>query len=313
MAHGRSWRYAAAGIVATAAVIGVVAYLTSVAGDDHTNLRPATQGGSGPTHPTTITATDSAAASPTDGAGTDASKWRVAAVYYLGHGPKGTVLYREFSPAPPATPPLEYAVDGLMTDPVDPDYRTPWLPGWLDSARTSGHLIQVEVGGAPANRPASMSSHDASQAVQQVVYTLQAAIQRRDQVQFLRGGKPAASVLGVPTLQPISQGQAIKVLSLMNITDPADGLHVSRGRLTVTGVNNGYEATVVVRLVRQGRTVASKPGIAAGWMDPNRLFPWKLTLNTSQLAPGRYTVVASNDDPTGHGKPATDTRTIYLQ
>src|SRR5262245_14632465 len=62
--HGRSWRYAMAGIVATAAVIGVVAYLTSVAGDDPTELGPASEGDSGPTHPTTITATDTAVSTP---------------------------------------------------------------------------------------------------------------------------------------------------------------------------------------------------------------------------------------------------------
>jgi hypothetical protein len=312
--HGRPWRYAAAGIVATAAVIGVVAYLTSVAGDDPTELGPASHGdGTGPTHPTTITATDTAVATPKNGNGTDATTWRPAAIYYLGHGPKGTVLYREFSPAPPGTAPLEYAVEGLMTDPVDPDYRTPWRQGWLDSATASAGVIRVVVGTAPASRPASMSSRDASEAVQQVIYTVQAAVQRRDAVQFVRNDAPAASVLGVATGQPLSQGQAIKVLSLMNVTDPVDGVHVPRGRLTVTGVNNGFEGTVVVRLVRQGKTVLTKPGIASGSMDPNRLFPWRLRLDTSSLAPGRYTLVASNDDPSGQNQAASDTRTIYLR
>lgn len=313
MSHGRPWRYAVAGIVATAAVIGVVAYLTSVAGEDPTVLGPASQGGKGPTHPTTITATDSSVPSPQDRAATDPAQWRKAVIYYLGRGPKGAVLYRELSPAPPTVSPLEYAIDGLMTEPVDPDYRTPWLPGWLDTATAAGGVIRVDVGNAPARRPASMSSREASEAVQQVIYTVQAAVQRHDQVQFLRQDRPAVSVLGVPTGQALSQGQVIKVLSLMNITEPVDGLHVSRGPLTVTGVNNGYEGTVVVRLVHQGRTVRTKAGIASGWMDPNRLFPWRLDLDTSTLSPGRYTLVASNDDPSGQGLAARDTRTIYLK
>src|SRR5262245_33237891 len=50
--HARSWRYAVAGIAATAAVIGVVAYVSSVAGDDPTVLGPSAQGGSGPGHQT---------------------------------------------------------------------------------------------------------------------------------------------------------------------------------------------------------------------------------------------------------------------
>src|SRR3954451_13980536 len=90
----RPW-YAAAGIVA--AVIVVVAYVASVAGNDPDSAGPATQGGSGMTS-ATATATDTAAPSPP--AGTEGSRSPAVAVYYLGSGPRGTVLYREFSPAP---------------------------------------------------------------------------------------------------------------------------------------------------------------------------------------------------------------------
>ena len=47
------------------------------------------------------------------------------------------MLYREFGSVPPTVNPLEAAVDGLMTDAVDPDYRTAWKIGWLDSASTA--------------------------------------------------------------------------------------------------------------------------------------------------------------------------------
>ena len=57
MSRPRSW-YAAAGIVATAAVIGIVAYLTSVAGEKATDLGPATDSG---TAAPSATATDPAA------------------------------------------------------------------------------------------------------------------------------------------------------------------------------------------------------------------------------------------------------------
>jgi len=310
MSH-HPWRYAVAGIAATAAVIGVVAYISSVAGDDSTVLGPSAQGGSGPRHQTTAIATDTALPSPS-GDGTDAPS-RAAAVYYLGDGPRGTVLYREFSRVPPDTKPLETAVSGLMAAPLDPDYRTAWKAGWLQTASATGGLVQVEVGSAPTRRPSTMSARDASEAVQQVVYTVQAALQRRDPVQFTRNGLPVTSVLGVPTTVPVAQGLATKVLSLMNVTDPADGTHVDRGRLVVTGVNNGFEATVSIRLERHGTTYAEKAGIAAGAYDLDRLFPWRVTLNTSRLAPGRYLLVASNDDPTGRGRPDTDTRTVFLK
>ena len=55
--------------------------------------------------------------------------------------------------------------------------------------------------------------------------------------------------------------------------------------------------------------------MAQGW-GPDKLFPWELTVDVSTLAPGTYTFVAMNDDPTGgaegHG-PATDSRTIVVQ
>ena len=313
ISHARSWRHALAGIAATAAVIGVVAYVASVAGNDPTVLQPSAQGGSGPRHHTTAIATDTSLPSPSDGASNDATQWRAGAVYYLGDGPRGTVLYRELSPVPPSVAPLEAAVDGLMTDPVDPDYRTAWKAGWLETASAADGLVQVEVGNAPARRPSSMSARDASQAVQEVVYTMQAALQRRDPVQFTRNGLPVTSVLGVSTTVPVAQGLATKVLSLMNVTDPVDGAHVDRGRLVATGVASAYEATVVVRLERRGTTYVSRSGTAAGTGDLDRLFPWRVTLDTTGLAPGRYLLVASNGDGKVSGAVDRDTRTVFLK
>ena len=307
MAH-HPWRYAVAGIAATAAVIGVVAYVASVAGDDSTVLGPSAQGGSGHR----AIATDPALPSP-GGASNDATQWPTAAMYYLGEGPRGTVLYREFTRVPPSVKPLEAAVDGLMTSPLDPDYRTAWRAGWLQSASATDGLVQVEVGNAPVNRPSSMSARDASEAVQQVVYTLQAALQRRDPVQFTHHGLPVTSVLGVSTTVPVGQGQVTKVLSLMSVTDPVDGIHRDRGRLAVRGVASAYEATVVVRLERRGTTYLSRSGTAAGAGDLDRLFPWRVTLDTSGLAPGRYLLVASNGDGRGSGDDDRDTRTVFLK
>lgn len=301
--HTRPW-YAAAAIVA--AVIGVVAFVTSVAGDKSSSLEPTTHGGTGGP---TVTATDTASPSPPDGT---SGPSRAVAVYYLGSGPRGTVLYREFTPAADSGTPLEHALGALMSDPSDPDYRTAWRTGWLHTAAAEAGLIHVDLGDVPESRPSSMSSRDAAEAVQQVVYTMQAAVQRRDPVLFTRGGNPVASVLGVPTSLPVSQGPVLDVLSRMSITDPAEGGDVSRGRLVVTGVNNSYEATVVVQLKRAGHVYKTEPGIASGYMA-ERLFPWRVVLNTSSLAPGRYTLVASNDDPSGANRPEIDTRTIVLE
>ena len=295
-----------AGIVA--AVIVVVAYVTSVAGNDPDSAGPATQGGSGMPS-ATATATDTSAPSPPDG--TDGSRSSAVAAYYLGSGPRGTVLYREFSVAPSSGTPLEHALAALMREPADPDYRTAWRAGWLHAASTGNGVIQVDLGDAPELRPPSMTGRDASESVQQVVYTVQAAVKRRDPVVFTRNGKPVATVLGVPTSLPVAQGPPLDVLSRMSITVPAEGQVLPRGRLVVTGVNNSFEATVVVELKRAGRIYIDKPGMATGYMAEH-LFPWRMVVKTSGLPPGRYTLVASNDDPSG-GTPETDTRVIELE
>jgi hypothetical protein len=98
----------------------------------------------------------------------------------------------------------------------------------------------------------------------------------------------------------------------MSITDPVDGRVVSRGRLVVTGVNNSFEATVVVQLKRGGHVYRTKPGMASGY-QAEHLFPWRIVLDTSTLPPGRYTLLASNDDPSGRKRPETDTRSIELK
>jgi len=309
MSHARSWRYALAGIAATAAVIGVVAYVSSVAGDDSSNLGPTAQGGG--RHQTTAIATDTALPSPSDGSSN--APTRGAAVYYLGHGPRGTVLYRELAGVSPGATPLEAAVDGLMAAPQDPDYRTAWQSGWLVSASASDGLVQVEVGNAPASRPASMSSRDASEAVQQVVYTVQAALQRRDPVQFTHNGLPVTSVLGVSTTVPVAPERAAKVLSLMSVTEPVEGSRLPRGRLVVTGVTGAFESPVVVRLERRGTTYRTRAGAATGTGDSDRLFAWKVSLDTSRLAPGRYVLVASNGGGKGTANVDLDTRTVFLE
>jgi hypothetical protein len=305
MARPRSW-HAAAGIVATAAVIGVVAYLTSVIGDRGNNVGPATDGGTTLPSVATRTATD-----PAVSQSTAAPQGHAAAVYYLGEAPRGIVLYREWSARPPATKPLDFAVGGLMSEPEDPDYRTPWQAGWLGGARESAGRIEVAVDGAPAGRPPAMTAREASEAVQQVIYTVQAAVADRLPVQFTRHGKPTATVLGVAAGRPLAQGAPLQVLSRMSISDPAEDSKVQRGRLVVTGVNNSFEANVVVRLERQGKVIRTKSGIAAGYQAP-RLFPWRVVLDTAKLPPGRYTIVASNDDPSGRGQADRDTRTIEL-
>lgn len=312
MAGPHSW-YAIAGIVTTAAVIGVIAYLTSVVGDKSTTLGPASSGG---TALPTVIATDTAVPQPSPGH--TRSLFRSVGVYFLGHGPHGDVLFRQPTLVSSGDSSLDAAVGSLMTDPYDPDYRAGWSPGWLVSAELHQGLIDVQLGSAPATRPARMTARTASEVVQSAVYTLQEAAGSHADVLFLRSGRVASTVLGVPTSRPVGAGRAADVLSRMNITRPSvDGMRAHDGRLAVSGTSNGPGGTVILKLVRTTasgeKTVLSRTTTASGSGDASRLYPWAARLDTSTLRPGSYTLVASNADPAGRGHVASDTRLILLR
>jgi Immunoglobulin-like domain of bacterial spore germination len=307
--HARPW-YAAAGIVA--AVICMVAFITSVAGNDPAGPGFATQGGS--SLPSRIIATDPSATAPTSSAVPER-----LTVYYVGHGPQGDVLFTESVAA--GSQPLHTALSALTTIPRDPDYRTGWLAGSVTSAELKHGVVEVELGAMRAKRPHGMSGRTADEIVQQAVYTFQAASGRRDaKVQFLRHHRPAPTVLGVRTDHPLSPGRATDVLSRMTIASPAEGQTIRSTPFVVTGTNNAPEGTVHVTIIRStpgaDQTVLSASGTATGTGDPNRVYAWRVPVDTSDLPPGTYTLVASNDDPSGGDEglpPATDTRTIVLE
>jgi hypothetical protein len=337
MVRSRSW-YAATGIVATAAVIGVVAFVTSVAGNQSTNVGPATDvstGGPSATATATDTAVNPSTAPTSPGSATPAATGsaqagtKAVAVYYVGSDPSNRpVLFREFHQAPdyPANVAgsdrdlLTVAVrDAMTTLPLDPDYGTPWIgTAQLDHASYdttgAGYTLRIALKqGAPAQRPAGMTAAEARSAIQQLVYTAQAAIGKRAPVTFTIGRhvSPAhPTLLGIDISHPISAGSVLGTLSLVNISDPNQGAVVS-GHLTVTGVNNAFEGSSVIYLERAGRRYLVTPTI--GGMGGNRLWPWTVELDLSKVEPGTYTLVARNDDPSGQGHPPVDTRLIEVK
>jgi len=315
-------------------VIGVVAFATgAVPGFDEADDTPlgiaqpsASEGPSAPSSgtpssgsPSSTTTTDHATTSPATG---------VYAVYYVGTDPRGRpVLFREFHRGPdlPTVDPaagddvLTEAVRDAMTHPpLDPDYVSPWAGlATLDSASYettgAGDTLRVALGaGAPRDRPVDMSAAEAEAAVQQLVYTAQAAVGKRVPVTFTIGRHtpPARTLLGVDISHEVPAGPPLRTLSLVSISDPANGDVVS-GKLKVTGVNNAFEGTVVVSLERNGKQRLVVPGI--GGMGGNRLWPWEVTLDLSQVEPGTYRLVARNDDPSGRGKAPVDDRVVVVR
>jgi hypothetical protein len=331
MSRPRSWRYAAAGVAATVAVIGGVAFAAGAFPDSN---KADSSGPLGPvptSHDTTAPISPSTSTTPTSSGTTVPTGTKAYAVYYVGDNPAGKpVLFREFHSGPdlpPADPGgngndvlTEAVNDALGTPALDPDYRTPWQGlATLDYASYettgAGYTLQIALTGSGlADRPAGMSAAEAQAAVQQLVYTAQAAIEKRVPVVFTTARRPPGTgptLLGVDVSQPVANASVLKTLSLMSISSPNEGDQVS-GMLTVSGANNGFEASVFVYLERNGKRFLPTPGMASGAYE-DRLFPWTVDLDLSKVPAGQYTLVASNDDGSGHGNASTDTRTVIVK
>lgn len=297
----RPWVFGAGGaVLATAAVVTAVA-LASRPTPDRADNGPATS--TGPTSSITSTPLPSGGASGT----------KAFAVYYVGDGPRGPVLFREFHPGAATTPTPQLALADLSSLPQDPDYRTPWRAGDFTSSSLTGGVIRVTLGSASVHdRPAGMSAAYAGRAVQQVVYTMQAAYGTRAPVQFVLGQNPIDQVLGVPTSEPIVQGEPLSTLSLMSITEPAQDAKVS-GRLQVSGRASSFEATVHWELLRGDQVVTDGIFTATGFV--NDLYPFTGTIDLAAVTPGQYVLRLSTDDPSGGQGlgPDVDTRLIEVK
>jgi immunoglobulin-like protein involved in spore germination/sporulation and spore germination protein len=319
MSARRPWIYAAGGaVVATAAMIGAIAYAGDTLGltsadepgpaGHHRQAKPSRAGdgsdGPAPSEPTTP-------AEP-------ATQGFSVAAYYVGETPRGSRLYREFDKID-ATDPLAAGLAALQQDAADPDYSTPWPAGAFSGTSFDGTgadgVIQVALADASLHgRPAGMTRPDAELAIQQVVYTLQAAVQARAAVQFVLDGNPIDQVYGVPTSEPLTNAPVNDVLAQVSITSPEEGATVS-GSFTASGVANSFEANVPWQLRQGDRVVKSGFSSAEGWMD--RLYPWQSKrIDVSGLPAGEYTFVATTDDPSGGAEgsgPDVDTRTITIR
>jgi hypothetical protein len=330
VSRSRSWAYAAGGIVATAAVIGVVAFATgAVPGLEHTDRTAVGVGQPTDSSPSLSTprstpppSTTPSATSSTAAAGAPSSP-AAYAVYYVGTDPRGRpVLYREFHrPDLPggtvgsdADLLTEAVHDAVSRAPLDPDYVSPWSGhATFDRAtydRARGSLTVSLLGNHLELRPAGMARAEARAAVQQLVYTAEGAVGSRVPVRFVSGDQPLQTLYGVDVSSPVRAGRALDTLSLVSISDPNNGESVS-GSLKVTGVNNAFEGGVVVYLERNGKRHLVSPTIG-GW-GGNKLYPWSVTLDLTRVKPGTYRLVAENDDPSGRGRPETDDRVVTVK
>lgn len=297
----RTWPLVLLGAVATAAVIGVVAFVGGFGDDDPPDPGPAAA--SATTQATDPEPSEPPAeeADPPVSEPSSAPQSGAVPVYYIGDTERaGPRLYREFQRAEGDR--FEAAVALLTGTPLDPDYRTAWPAGSISGASFDGVGADGRFGvtladASLAQRPAEMSPDEAAAAVQQVVYTLQAAAQARASVTFYADDEPLATVYGVDTSEALGNAPILSALNHLNITTPEQGATVS-GTLELSGVANSFEASAGWEL-RQGDTVVKKgPWMADGWME-ERLFPFEVSIDLAGVAPGDYTIWATTDDPTG--------------
>jgi hypothetical protein len=248
-------------------------------------------------------------------------------IYFLGDTPQGPRLYREFRSVlvSPHVVPITSAVMLAMGNassqqipvPLDPDYRSMWPSHTIVDLGDVVHgraVISLNNESTDlAVRPTGMSAREAELSVQQLVYTVQAAMQDREPVRFQINQKDVPRLLGVDVSQPVAAEPQLDVLALVNVTEPAEGT-VVRGSFTAHGVASSFEANVPWE-IRQGSTVLKRgSSTASGWTDG--LYPWTTdAIDVSDLAPGSYTFAALTDDPSGGegAGPMTDTRTIVVR
>lgn len=236
--------------------------------------------------------------------------------YYVGSSGRGPRLFREFVNVEAGSNPVAAVLTVLASTPGDPDYRTLWPADSFAGGEVRGDVIHVEVAdSALHDRPASMSAEEADLAIQQVIFSVQGAVSERLPVQFRLGGNPVDQVLGEPTSEPLANAAPLDVLSSMSVTYPYEGAEVS-GSFVAEGLNNGNEATMNWTIEdAAGEVVLDGFATAEGWMG-ERLFPWRTDpIDVSELAPGSYTFVAVNPDPSGGEgfPPDTDTRSIIVE
>lgn len=242
-----------------------------------------------------------------------------APVYWVGDTARGLGLYREFL-ASTGDDVLAFsvtrAVDGA---PLDPDYRSGWPEdAEVLGASSDGNEVEVDLTGNIHDRPAGMSEEAAQIAIEQVIYTAQAAVgEGRLPVRFLLDGGITDQVLGVQTNEPLANGPVLETLSLVNLDTPQEGDVITGDSLEVSGVANSFEANVLVRLQRyEGMFIAFQKGITAeGYME-EKLFPFSHTFDISDVEPGRYVLMAMTDDPSGGAEgfgPDTDTKVITIE
>jgi len=248
---------------------------------------------------------------PTEETSPPAATFTVAA-YFVGETGRGHRLFREFLPAT-GNDVAHAAVNVAMRGGIDKDYEAPWDSTGAEASSVTGDadLVTIDLDGDVSrfhDRPAGMDEATASLAIEQLMRTAQGALKvGRAPVQFLVNGKHVDTLLGEPVSEPLANQQDGDVLANVWVNTPSDGADVSAGD-EVEGLANSFEANVTWQL-KQGDTVVEEGFTTAE--ECCKLAPYSFQL--PDVPPGTYTLVVSEDDPSGGAEgagPDFDTKDI---
>lgn len=240
---------------------------------------------------------------------------RAVPVYLVGDAAQGTRLFREFENQDVCTASdclvKAAVISSIVEASTDPDYRSLWPSGsGLHDIELSDDLITVDLEGNVHDRPSGMSQDDADLAIQQVIYSAQAAYGKgRVPVQLMLDGGHTDTVLGVPASEPLAAADELDVLAPVQVSTPANGATVKAGAVKVEGLAATFEANVVWEVMVGGDAVVKNGFTTAA--ECCTLAPYSFTVD---LEPGTYTIVVHDTDESGEGRPVnTDTREITVE
>lgn len=226
-------------------------------------------------------------------------------VYYVVDVRGGLRLARELRDIPAGSDGPAAAVAAMISGAQDPDYTTTWNPATrVLGVDVSPKLITVNL--SAAARTANVGSPGAAMMIQQLVWTVtEAARQPNTPVQLDIDGKPAGELWGAVSWEaPIAREEPTAIRALVQIDFPREGAE-TRSPVTISGDAAAFEANVPWRILNAaGAVVASGHTMTSEGMT---FAPYSFQV---RLAPGKYTVEVSEDDPSGGaaGPPTTDTR-----
>jgi hypothetical protein len=238
-------------------------------------------------------------------------------VYFVGDTSHGPRLFDEphaFENGDEASV-LQHAIDG---DADDPDYRSYWPEGTIvESVRTDGSTpdspVIVDLSGPSlTERPDGMTAAQVERSVQQLMWTVRTLASPQSPVEIQVDGRRVSRLLGAPVAVPlVNAGSADDVLAQVQVSTPSEGsTWADPDPITVDGLAAAFEANVQWEL-KQGDTVV-KQGFATA-EECCTLSPFSFPIPLP--APGTYTLVVHDEDPSGGEglAPWQDTKTIIVR